>query len=58
MLLLSRNVLDILRNNSRLEALYSMVAARACQVRHAAPAAAAVHMTWHVVACALPMQGT
>lgn len=30
---LCRNVLDILRNNSRLEALYSMVAARACQVR-------------------------
>jgi translation initiation factor 3 subunit A len=26
-----RNVLDILRNNSRLEALYAMVAARACQ---------------------------
>lgn len=31
----SRNVLDILRNNSRLEALYSMAAARACQVRPA-----------------------
>lgn len=39
-----RNVLDILRNNSRLEALYAMVAARACQVRHVACSAG---VGWH-----------
>ena len=42
-----RNVLDILRNNSRLEALYAMVAARACQVRHGACGAGAAGMAWH-----------